>query len=165
MNLIRRFRRWWRSLGHRLFVVLYRGRVESARRVSSELDCFSSESNSTRTAELVAGAIVMSADATDILRVYGSFERGVLRHWFGIRFHGEALHGLQSRSNGFLVGLGPPHLRIESLIDFSQRRIVRSNAGDVIWHVEILLRRNGSGWFDWFLVSVHDSRPPLLGSF
>jgi hypothetical protein len=89
----------------------------------------------------------MSADLTG---VKSGFERGVFRGGFGIRFHCQALHGLQSRSYCFLIRLGPPNFRIETLIDFTQSRIMRPNAGNVFG-----IRRGGrTGWFAGFIVSI-----------
>ena len=109
----------------------------------------------------------MSANAAGIVSVDGGFERSVLRGWFGVRFHREALHGLQSRGNGFLIRLGPSHLRIEPLVDLSQSGIVRPDARqivrDFVFYFGILLRRSRSGLLDWFLVSVHDSDRRCLG--
>jgi hypothetical protein len=81
--------------------------------------------------------------------------RGVLRSGFGIGFHGEALHGLQSGGNGFLVRFGPPHFRIKALVDFAEGGIVRANAR---WRVFGIRRRDGAGWLREFLISlsIHD---------
>jgi hypothetical protein len=90
--------------------------------------------------------------------VQAGFERGVLRDGFGIRFHGKALHGLQSRGNSFLIRLGTPHFRIETLIDLAQSGIVRANARHSAFGI---LRWSGAERLGEFLVfvsvSVHDS--------
>lgn len=68
----------------------------------------------------------MSAEAA---RCAG-FNRRVFRRSFGIRFHGEPLHGLKSGGNGHLIGLGTPHFRIETLVDLAQGGIVRTDDGN-----------------------------------
>ncbi len=96
----------------------------------------------------------MSADVAGVVRTGSSVERGVLGRCFGIRFHGEALHGLQSRGDGFLIGLGAPHFRIKTLINLTQSGIVRTDARHRVFGI---LRGRGTGWPGYFLVSVHDS--------
>src|SRR5580700_11711139 len=97
----------------------------------------------------------MSAYSAGIARVAAAFGCGFLNRAFGIRFQGQALHGLQSRGNGLLIGLGPPHFGVEALIDLSQRGIMRANARHNIFG---FLRRSGAGWLSEFSlsVSIHD---------
>jgi hypothetical protein len=71
----------------------------------------------------------MSAGVTGVVGASSGIERGVFGGGFRIRFHGESLHGLQGRGNGFLIGLGAPHFRIETLVDLTQRGIVRTDLG------------------------------------
>jgi hypothetical protein len=85
------------------------------------------------------------------VRIEPAFRRGIRNRVFGIHFGGEALHGLQSRGNRFLVGPLPAYFRIETLIDFVQSGVVR------MWRVFGLPRRHGAGWLGEFLVSIHDS--------
>jgi len=79
--------------------------------------------------ELIAGAVVMSADAAGRLLIDVACERVPLGHGFRIRFHGEPLHGLQGGGNRFLIRFGPAHFRVEPLIDLAQRGIVRADGG------------------------------------
>jgi hypothetical protein len=69
----------------------------------------------------------MSANLASCLSVSGRLEQFMLGHIFGICLHGKALHGLQGCGNRFLIWLGPPHFRVETLIDLAQGRIVRAN--------------------------------------
>ena len=91
------------------------------RRLIPELD-------STSSAKLIPFTIFMAADAAGDT----GFERSILCGKLGVRFHGEALHGLQGRGDGFLIGFRPPHLRIEPLVDLPQSRIVRTDDGHAI---------------------------------
>src|SRR5580698_5240695 len=102
-----------------------------------------SQGKAAHAAELAAHAIVMSACMAGIERGRSSVERGVLGGGFGIGFHGEALHGLKSRGNGFLIGFWSPHFRIKTLVDLAQSGIVRAYAGHRIFGI---LRRRGTGW-------------------
>jgi len=79
---------------------------------------------------------MMSADSAGILSA--AVSRRILGPHLRIGFHRQPLHGLQRRRNGLLIRLGTPHLRIQLLIDFSQRAVVRTNAGDVPVHFALL---------------------------
>src|SRR5882762_8436366 len=101
----------------------------------------------------------MPADAASRLRTEIDFEGFMLRHALGIRFHREALHSLKVRSNRLLIRLGPPHFRVEALIDLAQGGIVRANRGHRAFG---LLRLSKAGWLAEFFVfvAVHDSDRP-----
>jgi len=119
---------------------------------------------SAHAAELVAFSIVMSADAAGGRSTETGLRCGILRGCFRIVFHGEALHGLQSFGNGFLIGLGPPHFRIQALIDLAEGGVVRADARRR--RVFGILRGRQYGRLGEFLVffsvSVHDSdRVPM----
>jgi len=115
--------------------------------------------------EFVALAVVMSADAACVVRDGRGSGGGVLGGGFRIGFHGEALHGLQSGGNGFLIGLGASHLRIEALINLAESGIVRADGR----HRVIGILRCGAGWASEFFISisisVHDSDRLTWGYF
>ena len=127
MNFIAGFRRGMRSLGRGIFVGLDQGRTRSRRCITARWRRLGAQRNPAGTAELVAFAIPVSAHPASRVKISAALERAIFRRRFGIGFHGEALHGLQSRGNRLLIRLGPPHLRIQPLIDLAQRRIVRPN--------------------------------------
>lgn len=102
----------------------------------------------------------MSTNVASFVRVGGRVDGSVLSGSFGIRFHGESLHGLQGRGNGFLIGLGAPHFRVETLINLAQSGIVRADAGHRVFGI---LR--GTGWPGYFFVSFHDSDRRAWGHF
>ena len=102
----------------------------------------------------------MSANTASRVGVETGAGRFILRDGFRIRFHGEALHGLQRRGNRLLVGLGSPHFWIKTLINLAQGGIVRANGG----HCTVgILRSSYAGWLAEFVVSisVHNSGRPV----
>lgn len=55
------------------------------------------------------------------------FRGALLGNGFRIRFHGQTLHSLQGSGNGLLIRLGATNLRIQPLINLSQRGVVRAD--------------------------------------
>src|ERR1700691_263968 len=96
----------------------------------------------------------MSAGMAGIMRTGTSVERRVLGSGFGIGLHGQTLHGLQSRGNSLLIGLGATHFGIKPLVDLAQSGIVRTDARHRVFGI---LRGRGARWRGEFLVSIHDS--------
>src|SRR5216684_4271767 len=93
----------------------------------------------------------MSANETSCLAVEATLERFMLRHSFRICFHSKALHGLQRRSDRLLIWLGPPHFRVETLINLAQGGIVRANGGHCTFGI---LRWSRGGRLPEFVVSI-----------
>jgi hypothetical protein len=68
---------------------------------------------------------------------------------------------LQGRGYRFLIRLGPPHFRVEALVDLAQGGIVRAYGGQRAFG---LLRFSKAGWLAEFFVfvAVHDSDRPTI---
>jgi len=121
------FRRWSRRLGQKFVAVVKSGKGESGHCGIERCRRLSSYGKAAHAAEFVAFAVVMSADAACIGRGGRCSGGSDLGDGFRIGLHGETLHGLKSGGNGFLIGLGAAHFRIEALIDLAERGIVRAD--------------------------------------